>query len=105
MIRQCTVGPGEWKDGHIKIYRHGAKVFPLGRAGINGEETAIFEETKVAIQDFWQTELPKAEAFVNAKVRYDRGQARDEDMVLLDRFKRPTLMDVLLEIESFQKLL
>ena len=61
-----------------------AKVFPLGKTGRNGEKEATFEETKVAIKDFWQNEMKKAEAFISTKGRYVNEEADDDDLELLD---------------------
>ena len=86
----------------MKITRCGGKVFPLGKTGMDGETEATFEETKVAIKDFWQNEMEKAEAFIGAKVRYENGEADDNDLELLDYLRRPKLAHVLYTLESFR---
>ena len=103
LIKQCTAGAREWKDGPMKITRCGGKVFPLGKTGMNRETEATFEETKVAIKDFWQNEMRKAEAFISAKARYESGKADDNDLELLDYLRRPKLVHVLHTLESFHK--
>ena len=102
LIKQCTGGAREWKDGPMKITRCGGKVFPVGKTGMNGEKEATFEETKLAIKDFWQNEMRKAEAFIIAKGRFDSGDADDKDLELLDYLRRPKLAHVLQTLESFQ---
>ena len=83
LIKHCTAGAREWRDGPMTITRCGGKVFPLGKTGMNGEMEATFEETKVAIKDFWQNEMKKAEAFSDAKRRCVNGEADDNDLELL----------------------
>ena len=102
LIKQCTAGAREWKDGPMKITRCGGRVFPLGKTGMNGETEATFEETKVAIKEFWQNEMKKAEAFISAKGRYESGEADDNDLELLDYLRRPKLVHVLDTLESFR---
>ena len=102
LIKQCTAGAREWKDGPMKITRCGGKVFPLGITGMNGEMEATFEETKAAIKEFWQNEMKKAEAFISAKGRYESGEADDNDLELLDYLRRPKLAHVLDTLESFR---
>lgn len=100
LIKKCTAGAREWKDGHIKIYRRAGKVFPLGKTGQNGEPEATFEETKVAIKNFWQAEMTKAEAFMHAREKYEAGEADESHMELLDYLRRPILAEVLQALES-----
>ena len=102
LIKQCTGGAREWRDGPMKITRCGGKVFPVGKTGMNGEEEATFEETKFAIKDFWQNEMRKAETFIIAKGRFESGEADDKDLELLDYLRRPKLAHVLQTLESFQ---
>ena len=102
LIKQCTGGAREWKDGPMKITRCGGKVFPVGKTGMNGEQEATFEETKLAIKNFWQNEMRKAEAFIIAKGRFESGDADDKDLELLDYLRRPKLAHVLQTLESFQ---
>ena len=102
LIKQCTSGAREWKDGPMKITRCGGKVFPVGKTGMNGEQKATFEETKLAIKDFWQNEMRKAEVFIIAKGRFESGDADDKDLELLDYLRRPKLAQVLQTLESFQ---
>ena len=102
LIKQCTCGAREWKDGPMKITRCGGKVFPVGKTGMNGEKEATIEETKLAIKDFWQNEMRKAEAFIIAKGRFESGEADDKDLELLDYLRRPKLAHVLRTLESFQ---
>ena len=86
----------------MKITPCGGKVFPLGKTGRNGETEATFEETKLAIKDFWQNEMEKAEAFFGAKGRYESGEADNNDLELLDYLRRPKLAHVLHTLESFR---
>ena len=69
---------------------------------MNGETEATFEETKVAIKEFWQNEMKKAEAFISAKGRYESGEADDNDLELLDYLRRPKLAHDLDTLESFR---
>lgn len=101
LIKQCTAGAREWKDGPMKITRCGGKVFPFGKTGMNGEKEATFEETKNAIKDFWQNEMRNAEAFISAKSRYESGEADDNDLELLDYLRRPKLAHVMHTLGSF----
>lgn len=101
LIKHCTAGAREWKDGPMGIVRRGGKVYPLGRSGVNGEPVATLEETKQAIQPFWQREVTKAEQFVLAKIAYDTGTARETDVELLDYLRRPTLREVLDTLNGF----
>ncbi len=75
LINWCTAEAMEWKDGTMEMTRRGRKVYPLGKTGMNGEEEAIFEKTKIAIKDFWQNEMCQAEAFLFAKGKYEKGEA------------------------------
>ena len=102
LIKHCTAGAREWKDGPMKITRCGGKVVPLGKTGRNGETEATFDETKVVIKDFWQNEMKKAEAFIDAKGRYESGEADDNDLELLDYLRRSKLAHVLHTLESFR---
>ncbi|KAH6898262.1 hypothetical protein B0T10DRAFT_472158 [Thelonectria olida] len=100
VIKRCTAGAREWLDGPIKIYRREGKVFPLGKTGLRGEPEATFEETKEAVKLFWKEEMRKAEEFVEARMRYDRDNASDQDLELLHYLKRPTLDEVLMTLEQ-----
>ena len=102
LIKRCTAGAREWKDGPMEITRCGGKVFPVGKTGMNGEKQATFEETKLAIKDFWQNEMRKAEAFIIAKGRFESGEADDKDLEILDYLRRPKLAHVLHTLDSFQ---
>ena len=94
LIRQCTQGAREWIDGPIKIYRRGGKVFPLGKTGLQGEHEGTLEETKDTIRQFWKNEMEKAERFVEARIRHDKGQAEKDDVDLLYYLRRPSLKTV-----------
>ncbi|KAI1116504.1 hypothetical protein F5Y14DRAFT_459125 [Nemania sp. NC0429] len=102
LIKRCTAGAREWIDGHIKIYRREGKVFPLGKTGLHGEPEGTFEETKQTITRFWRTEMQKAEAFVQARIRYDKNEADDGDLGLLHYLQRPTLQEVMLALERYR---
>ena len=104
LISRCTAGAREWEgeDGPLGICRVGGKVFPRGRTGRNGEPAATFEETMDAITKSWRKEMEKAEAFIEAKMRYDSKSATEEDLKLLGYLKRPKLDDVLLELDGFR---
>ncbi|KAL9616644.1 MAG: hypothetical protein Q9160_008500 [Pyrenula sp. 1 TL-2023] len=101
LIKKCTAGAREWKDGYIKVYRREGKVYPLGKSGLNGESEASFDETKAAIRSFWQNEMKKAEDFIRAKERYETGKADASDVEILDYLRRPTLAEVLQVLESY----
>ena len=103
LIRDCSAGAGEWKDGKIKIVRRGGVVFPLGKTGSEGEEKGTLGETLAAIKDFWQNEMVKAETFIEAKMRYYKNEANDDDLQWLDYLRRPSLPDVLRALERFSE--
>jgi hypothetical protein len=103
LIRDCTAGAREWIDGPIKIYRREGKVYPLGKAGLNGEPEASSEETKKAIKTFWQNEMTKAEAFFGARMRYDSGGASESDLQLLHYLRRPKFEAVLQSLKTFSE--
>ena len=101
LIRECSVGAREWKDGRIKIVRRGGVVLPLGRTGEEGEGKGTLGETLGAIEDFWQEEMGKAESFIEARMRYYKNEADDDDLWWLDYLRRPSLIDVLRALEMF----
>ncbi len=101
LIKDCSTGAREWKDGKIKIYRRGGKVFPLGKTGLNGETEGTLKETMAAIKDFWQNEMVKAETFIEARIKYYHDEATEDDLQWLDHSRRPSLGDVLQTLESF----
>ena len=101
LIQRCTVGAREWKDGYITIFRRGGKVFPLGKTGLNGEPEGTFKETQEAIITFWQSEMRKAVAFMEAKFKFESGKADEHDLPLLTYLQRPTLQQVLDELRTF----
>jgi hypothetical protein len=101
LVKRCTVGAREWKDGPISIFRNGGTVYPLGRTGRNGEPKGTLEETKEAIKAFWQGEMRKAETFMAAKEKYDVGEADEHDKEKLDYLSRPTLEEVLSSLEGY----
>ena len=101
LIQECSAGAREWKDGKIRIYRRGGRVFPLGKTGLNGEAEGTLDETIATIRQFWQNEMVKAEAFLEARMRYFQGQATEEDLQSLDYLRRPSLSEVLRTLESF----
>jgi hypothetical protein len=103
LIRNCTAGAREWIDGPIKIYRREGKIFPLGKTGLNGEPEGTLEETKDTIKSFWQNEMSKAEAFLLARERYDKGEATKDDLSLLHYLRRPTLNEVFQSLEKFEE--
>lgn len=101
LIGDCSAGTREWKDGQIKIVRRSGVVFSLGKTGSEGEEKGTLGETLDAIMDFWQNEMVKAESFIEAKMRYYKNEANDDDLQWLDYLLRPSLMDVFRALESF----
>jgi hypothetical protein len=101
LIKRCTAGAREWKDGPISIVRRGGQVFPLGRSGINGEPTATLAETKQAIKTFWRGEMEKAEKFALAQIAYDTDSAQESDIELLDYLRRPKLAEILNDLNAF----
>ncbi len=101
LIRRCTAGAREWKDNPIELVRVGETVYPRGKTGRHGEPKATAGETLQAIKAFWQDEMLKAEKFVEARLRYDKGEAYPEDMTWLDYLQRPTLEEVAQALESF----
>jgi hypothetical protein len=103
LIRKCTAGAREWTDGPIAIYRREGRVYPLGKTGLNGEPEGTVEETKRAIREFWRGEMDKALAFVEARMRHDRGEALQGDANLLHYLQRPKLQEVLAAVEAFQR--
>lgn len=102
LIQRCTAGSREWLDweGPLGLYRKGSKIYPRGKAGLGRETTATITETKEAIQRVWLGELKKSEDFVRARMRYDEGVATHDDMKYLDYLKRPTLPEVVNELEK-----
>ncbi|KAH6695529.1 hypothetical protein F5X68DRAFT_244200 [Plectosphaerella plurivora] len=101
LITKCTAGAREWINGPIKVYRRDGKVFPLGKTGLGGEPEATAEETLEAIKSFWQGEMDKAEAFAEARIRWDAGKPEEGDREMLHYLDRPKLHDVLAELEAF----
>lgn len=94
----------ERENGKIvksRSYRHGGKVFPLEKTGLDGEKEGRLEETTAAIAGFWQNELVKAEAFIEARMEYYNNEATGDDLQWLDYLRRPSLSDVLQALESF----
>jgi hypothetical protein len=102
LIKNCTAGAREWKDGPIGIFRRGGRVFPLGKTGMNGKPEATLDKAKEAIRAFWQGEMDKAAAFISSKENHDKGEADQNDLQLLDYLQRPTLKKVLDTLESFE---
>lgn len=100
LVQRCTAGAREWLDGPIKIYRRGGKVFPLAKSGKEEDAEASFEETKEAVRSFWRGEMGKAEEFIEARMRYDRGEASEGDIAVLHYLRRPTLDEVLAALEQ-----
>ena len=101
LIKECSARAREWKDGNMTIYRRGGRLFPLGKTGLNGEAEGTLEETIAATRLFWQDEMVKAEAFLEARMRYYQGEGMEEDLQLLGYLRRPSLSDVLHTLESF----
>ncbi|KAK2747001.1 hypothetical protein FQN57_002573 [Myotisia sp. PD_48] len=101
LIKRCTAGAREWKDGTIGIVRRGGQVYPLGRSGAGGEPTATLEETKDAIKSFWQSEMVKAERHALASIAYNMGKAQESDIELLDYLHRPKILEVLETLHQF----
>lgn len=101
LVRRCTEGSREWTDGPLGLRRNGSKIYPRGRAGLDGEPTANLEETRQAIQKVWAGELVKGEAILEARMRHDQGGATEYDMEKLLYLKRPKLQEVLDELEKF----
>ena len=101
LIRKCSAGAREWKDGQMAIYRRGGRLFPLGKTGLNGEAEGTLEETIAATRKFWQNEMVKAEAFLEARMRYYQCEATEENLQRLDYLRRPSLSDVLHTLKSF----
>jgi len=101
LIKSCTAGAREWKDGPISIFRKGGTVYPLGKTGRNGEPKGTFGETREAIKKFWLGEMAKAEAFLEAKEEFEHGQANETQRAMLEYLDRPTLKEVLDKLEDF----
>ena len=101
LIQESSAVATEWKDGKIKIYRRGGRLFPLGKTGLNGEAEGTLEETIAATRQFWQNEMVKAESFLEARMRYYQGHATEKDLQWLDYLRRPSLSEVLHTLESF----
>lgn len=93
LIQESYAGAREWKDGKIKIYRRGRRLFPLGKTGLNGEAEGTLGETIAMTRQFWQNEMVKAESFLEARMRYYQGHATEEDLQWLDYSRRPSLSE------------
>lgn len=100
LIRKCTNGAREWLDDPIRIYRRGGRVFPMGKTGLHGEEEGSLAETQETITAFWKSEMVKAEAFVLARLRYDEGNATQEDVQMLHYLRRPSLAEVYCQLTA-----
>ncbi len=105
LIKCCTCGAREWLNDPIRIYRRGGKVFPFGQAGLHGQGEATLQETQEAIVAFWREEMKKAEDFVLARYRHDKGEATEDDMKLLHYLHRPTLAEVHRQLVSYSETL
>ena len=101
LIQQCTQGARETEYGGLGIVRVGSKIFPRGKTGRHGEERATIEQTKVAIKETWTKEVERTQAFVQARMRYDKGEEEDGDGSLLKYLQRPTLTEVLKALQEF----
>ena len=100
LIEKCTLGARETEYGGLGIVRVGSKIFPRGKTGSNGEERATVEQTKVAIKETWTKEVERTQAFVQARMRHDKGE-EDVDVSLLKYLQRPTLTEVLKALQGF----
>ncbi|KAH9204231.1 hypothetical protein DL95DRAFT_497438 [Leptodontidium sp. 2 PMI_412] len=100
LIKSCTEGSREWTKGLLGLTRNGSKIYPHGKSGQDGEETASLDETRVAIQAVWSNEIKKGEAFVEARMRHDKGVATAEDAQKLRYLNRPKLTEVLARLEE-----
>ena len=82
--QKYTAGSREWLDwdGPLGLYRKRSKIYPRGRAGLEGEPTAMTKE------------------FVRARMRYDQGVATPDDMKHLIHLERPKFQEVLEELEN-----
>ncbi|KAH6714740.1 hypothetical protein BKA61DRAFT_723655 [Leptodontidium sp. MPI-SDFR-AT-0119] len=100
LIKRCTEGSREWTEGLLGLTRNGSKIYPRGKSGQDGEETASLDETRVAIQAVWLNEIKKGEAFVEARMRHDKGVATAEDARKLRYLNRPKLTEVLARLEK-----
>ena len=102
LIDNCTRGARESEYGGLGIVRVGSKIFPRGKTGRNGEERATVEETKVAIKETWTKEVERTQAFVQTRMRNDKGEKEDGDADLLKYLQRPNLIEVSKALERIQ---
>lgn len=100
LIEMCTKGNRDGEPQRVEIVRHGAKFYPRGRSGVNGEPEGTASEAREAAKVMWQQRIEEMERFLEAKRRWSGGQRTEEDEALLGYPTRPSLEEVLAELEE-----
>jgi serine/threonine protein kinase len=100
LILDCTQGAREHDRGRPFIVRVNGKLYPLGKTGCNGEPLGTSRDVIHASRQLWLNELHHLERFVEAKLRYNKGQAQASDIEELSYLKRPKLWRVMQCLEE-----
>jgi len=103
LILRCTRGYKSWSlDGGL--VRRGAKFFPRGKSGLPHEPTATASETREAAMIMWQQWLNDMEVLLLARKRWLNGEQSAADIDILGFPARPTLQQVLDELDNLSTL-
>jgi hypothetical protein len=100
LVAECTRGSPDWiVPSTDRLVRVGTRLFPKARTGADGRPTASAGETLRFSRALWTRRLEAAERYLEAKLRWEKGEPEDGDEVLLGFPMRPTLGDVLARLE------
>jgi serine/threonine protein kinase len=100
LIRNCTKGCPDWRDGPTPVIRRGSKVYVRGKTGIGGEPMLSAPEVARSVKSMWQERVCNMEKYLEAKKRWGLSTASAEDEALLGFPLRPDLKSVMTFLEQ-----
>lgn len=94
IIEDCTRGSLDWNnDRELDIVRRGSRIYSRARSSLNETEAAV--EVMEAMKLMWEQRISHMELFLDAKTRWQRNCATNEDAAFLGFPLRPRLGEVL----------
>ena len=95
LILDCVKGNRDGEGGRIEVFRIGDKAFSRGYHGMPESPGDEARMTMHAAREMWKARISDMENFLNAKLRWRKGEATDNDKQLLGFMLRPSLDEIL----------
>lgn len=105
IIRDCTRGALDWSNARIEIVRRGSRFYSRCSPALGESSVEAAFRALGAAKAMWLKKVQHMEEYLEAKSRWQRGLASNEDEVLLGFSLRPSLEDVFAAIIEEDNLL